>query len=197
MFHICGLLTCKAMGWCLFFKMWRSHSARLLALDLKKFCGAGTSIAEGAVCQRHVIQREETSTNQTISTNSVLRNVPCDSRALYSKRARPRRRSLLGPLTAPAKNGMGNEDLATRARFKLDDCSIRDIENNRTARFNIVQCRTFMVSTLGSFGIVGVGLIGSEFGVAFCETFFICKIGSIDHYILLLLLLLLLLYYLK
>jgi len=36
-----------------------------------------------------------------------------------------------------------------------------------------------MVSTLGSFGIVGVGLIGSEFGVAFCETFFICKIGSI------------------
>lgn len=100
-------------------------------------------------------------------TNSVLRNVPCDSRALYSKRARPRRRSLLGPLTAPAKKGMGNEDLATRARFKLDDCSIRDIENNRTARFDIVWCRTFMVSTLGSFGIVGVGLIGSEFGVAF------------------------------
>ena len=30
-----------------------------------------------------------------------------------------------------------------------------------------------MVSTLGPFGIVGVGLIGSEFGVAFCETFFV------------------------
>ena len=30
-----------------------------------------------------------------------------------------------------------------------------------------------MVSTLGSFGIVGVGLIGSEFGVAFCETSFV------------------------
>jgi len=30
-----------------------------------------------------------------------------------------------------------------------------------------------MVSTLGPFGIVGVGLIGSAFDVAFCETFFV------------------------
>jgi hypothetical protein len=30
-----------------------------------------------------------------------------------------------------------------------------------------------MMSTLGPFGIVGVGLIGSAFDVAFCETFFV------------------------
>lgn len=36
-----------------------------------------------------------------------------------------------------------------------------------------------MVSTLGSFGIVGVGLIGSEFGVTFCETYFVKS--DMDH----------------
>ena len=40
-----------------------------------------------------------------------------------------------------------------------------------------------MVSTLGSFGIVGVGLIGSEFGVTFCETYFVKSDGSYFYFI--------------
>ena len=45
--------------------------------------------------------------------------------------------------------------------------TVASVENKRTARFNIIWCRTFMVSALVPFGNVGVGLIGSEFGVAF------------------------------
>ena len=40
-----------------------------------------------------------------------------------------------------------------------------------------------MVSTLGPFGIVGVGLIGSAFDVAFCETFFVRSFSA--YYLLL------------
>ncbi len=39
-----------------------------------------------------------------------------------------------------------------------------------------------MVSTLGPFGIVGVGLIGSAFDVAFCETFFVRSFSATYYF---------------
>ena len=100
MLHIC-VLACKAMSWCLFFKMWRSHSARLFAFDLKKFCegeddtnGVFEILATWYARGSELYERNE-------FNQCSLRNVPCDSQALCSKKAQPRRRSLLGPLTAP------------------------------------------------------------------------------------------------
>ena len=71
------------------------------------------------------------------------------------------------------KKDLGHGDLATRARYKLDDCGTCVIENNRTARFNIIRCRTFMVFAQVPFGNVGVGWIGSELGVAVVRLFLV------------------------
>ena len=69
MLHIC-ILACKAMSWCLFFKMWRSHSAKLFAFDLKKFC-EGDEPRESSRLLRHGTQGEVSSTSKVNSINAV------------------------------------------------------------------------------------------------------------------------------
>ena len=72
---------------------------------------------------------------------------------------------MLGPLTAAAKKFWDSGILRHGQGVNLT--TVASVENKRTARFNIIWCRNFMVSALVPFGNVGVGLIGSEFGVAF------------------------------